>query len=58
MKLYVVIRSYEYEYEGFDILGIYDKETNAQARLDLDIEEECGDNYEIMQYELNKDEEM
>jgi len=58
VKLYVAIRSYEYEYEGFDILGIYNNEANALTRVDLDIEEERGDNYDVLHFELNKDEEM
>ena len=56
MKLYVAVR--EFDYEGFQILGIYDKQDNAMARVELDIEaKRGGDSHDVMFYELNKDEE-
>ena len=56
MKLYVAVR--EFDYEGFQILGIYDKQFNAMARVELDIEAKRGDTHDVLYYELNKDEEM
>ena len=57
MKLYVAVR--EYAHEGFEILGIYDKQDNAMARVELD--KESGSSrlidHDVMYYELNKDEE-
>ena len=57
MKLYVAIAGWDYE--GYDIIGVFDSKEKAQVGIDLvKLEGRYVDYYDILEYELNKNKEQ